>query len=333
MPELRRDPVTGRWVIIASERARRPDDFGTAEPPPVRRSAPCAFCAGNEAMTPPEIIAVRPGGVRDGPGWRARVVPNKFPALMVEGDLGKRGDGMYDLMNGVGAHEVIIETPRHELSLTNLREDEVRDVLWFYKQRLLDLKNDFRLVYGLIFKNVGERAGATMEHTHSQLIATPIVPLQVESEILHCREYLERRDRCLLCDMGVQEMAGGSRMVLDTPNFMAFEPFASRFPFETHVMPKRHLSHFEAIDDALLPELARILRSTLVRIEKAVNNPPYNYLIHTSPLNVKPLDHYHWHFEIIPRITRVAGFEWGSGFYVNTAPPEQAAAFLREVGG
>lgn len=325
MPELRRDPVAGRWVIIASERAKRPDDYA-GEFPPAARNLPCAFCAGNETMTPQEIMAVRSGGT-----WRARVVANKFPALMVEGDLSKRGDGMYDLMNGVGAHEVFIESPRHEVSITALSDADVRDVLWLYKQRLLDLRNDFRLVYGLVFKNVKDKAGASMEHTHSQLIATPIVPLQVEQEIRRCSEYFDYRGRCLLCDMVMQEMQSGARMVMDTPNFIAFEPFAARFPFETHLMPKRHMSHFEATDDALLPELARVLRMSIAKIEAALNQPPYNYLIHTSPLNVRSLDHYHWHFEIIPRITRVAGFEWGSGFYINTVPPEQAASFLREV--
>jgi UDPglucose--hexose-1-phosphate uridylyltransferase len=252
---------------------------------------------------------------------------------MVEGELTKRGDGMYDVMNGVGAHEVIIETPRHEVSLTGLSDDEVRDVLWLYKQRLIDLRNDFRLVYGLIFKNVGEKAGASLEHTHSQLIVTPIVPLRVQTEIDRCLKYLDYRGRCLLCDMITQELSSGVRIVLETPNFVAFEPFAARFPFETHLMPKRHVSHFEMTEDGLLPELARILRATLARIENAVDRPPYNYLIHTSPLNVGPLEHYHWHFEIIPRITRVAGFEWGTGFYINPVPPEHAAQFLREVRG
>jgi UDPglucose--hexose-1-phosphate uridylyltransferase len=313
-------------VIIASERARRPDDFGPVQKITAQRPTPCIFCPGNEGHTPPDIIAIRPNGA-----WRARVIPNKFPALMVEGELSKRGDGMYDLMNGIGAHEVIVETPRHEVSLTALSDEEVKDVLWLYKQRLLDLRRDSRLVYGLVFKNVGEKAGASIEHTHSQLIVTPIVPLRVETEIKKCREYFEYRDRCLICDMIVQETSSGVRLVMETPNFIVFEPYAARFPFETHLMPKRHFSHYEATDDALLPELARCLRTTLAKIEQAVDHPPYNYLIHTSPLNVKALEHYHWHFEIIPRITRVAGFEWGSGFYINTVPPEQAASFLREI--
>jgi UDPglucose--hexose-1-phosphate uridylyltransferase len=331
MPELRRDPVIGRWVIIAVDRAKRPVDFRPAEATGLQTPATCVFCPGNELLTPPEVAAVRSNGKRDEAGWRARVVPNKFPALMVEGDLAKRGDGMYDLMNGVGAHEVIIETPRHEVSLSGLSDDEVRDVLWLYKARLLDLRNDRRLVFGLVFKNVGERAGASLEHTHSQLIVTPIVPLRVQAEMDRCREYYDYRDRCMLCDMAVQEMSSGVRIVMDTPNFVAFEPFAARFPFETHVMPKRHYSHYENTEDDLLPELARCLRSTVAKIERALNHPAYNYLIHTSPLNSPPLDHYHWHFEIIPRITRTAGFEWGTGFYINPVPPEHAAQYLREM--
>jgi UDPglucose--hexose-1-phosphate uridylyltransferase len=331
MPELRRDPVTARWVIIASDRAGRPDDFHRAVVPVEKRPSVCVFCEGNERFTPPEIAAVRANGGRNGGGWRVRVIPNKYPALMVEGELTKRGDGMYDVMQGVGAHEVIVETPRHEVSLTGLSDDEVRDVLWLYKQRLIDLRNDVRLVYGLVFKNVGDKAGASLEHTHSQLIVTPIVPLRVQTEIDRCLKYLDYRGRCLLCDMVVQELSSGVRIVLETSNFVAFEPFAARFPFETHLMPKRHVSHFEMTEDGLLPELARALRNTLARIESAVDRPPYNYLIHTSPLNAGPLEHYHWHFEIIPRITRVAGFEWGTGFYINPVPPEQAAQFLREV--
>ncbi len=322
----------GRWVIIALERAKRPDDFKGGDGGGPRRPGICVFCAGNEHLTPPEIMALRSNGsARNGSGWSARVVPNKFPALMVEGELGKRGDGMYDIMNGIGAHEVIIETPRHEVTLTALSEEEVRDVLWLYKQRLIDLRNDPRLVFGLIFKNVGERAGASLDHTHSQLIVTPIVPLRVQAEIDRCAEYLEYRGRCLLCDMVVQELSSGVRVVFDTPHFLAFEPFAARFPFETHILPKRHYSQYEATEDELLPELARCLRTSLLKIERAVNNPAYNYLIHTSPLNAGPLDHYHWHFEIIPRITRTAGFEWGTGFYINPVPPEHAAQYLREV--
>ncbi|MBI2899979.1 MAG: galactose-1-phosphate uridylyltransferase [Planctomycetes bacterium] len=329
MPELRRDPVTSRWIIIAVERAKRPDDFRAV--PSVPKAKECPFCEGFERATPPEIAAVRTSGGRNEPGWRVRVVPNKFPALMIEGDLDRRGEGMYDIMNGVGAHEVIIESPKHLLSLTEMAEESLREVFRMYRERLLDLRRDSRMVYGLLFKNVGEAAGASLEHTHSQLIVTPIVPLRVQTEIDRSKLYFEYRGRCLLCDMVKQELQSGIRLVCETQQFVSFEPFASRFPFETHIIPKRHHSHFESIDEGAMGELASILRTTMLRIEKAVNHPPYNYLIHTSPLNTPPLEHYHWHFEIIPRITRVAGFEWGTGFYINPVPPEHAAQYLREV--
>ncbi len=324
MPELRRDPVSGKWVIIAVERAQRPEEFRPQ--PPVRTAGACAFCRGGEQHTPPEIASVRENGE-----WRVRVVPNRYPALRVEGDLEKRGEGIYDLMNGIGAHEVIIESPDHILNLTALDDARVADVLWIYKQRLLDLRRDVRLVYGLIFKNVGARAGATVEHSHSQLIATPMVPVRVQDEIDRAREYFDFRGRCLFCDMIRQELAGQVRIVAESPGFVAFEPFAPCSPFETHVMPKRHLSHFEATDDGLLRELAGLLRTTLAKIDRAVGTPAYNYLIHSGPFNAAPMEHYHWHFEIIPRITGVAGFEWGTGFFINPVPPENAAQYLREI--
>ncbi len=325
MPELRRDPVAGRWVIIATERTQRPEEFRATVTSSSKPST-CPFCKGNEAMTPPEIF-----GVRDNGDWRVRVIPNKFPALKVEGDLDKRGDGIYDLMNGVGAHEVIIEDPSHVLNLTELNEGRVSEVLWVYKQRLLDLKRDSRLVYAAIFKNVGERAGATLEHSHSQLIAMPIVPVRVQAELDRCAEYEEFRGRCLFCDLVRQELSSQVRVVTESQSFVALEPFAPCSPFETHIMPKRHISHFESMDDGLLRELAGVLRTTLLKIDRAIQKPAYNYLLHTAPLNVPALDNFHWHFEIIPRVTRVAGFEWGTGFFINPVPPESAAQFLREV--
>jgi len=324
MPELRRDPVSGKWVIIAVERAQRPEEFQ----PDVaaRKPGACPFCRGAEAATPAEIQSIR-----DAAGWRVRVIPNKYPALKVEGDLDKRGEGLYDVMNGIGAHEVIIESPEHVHNLTALDDAGVSGVLWMYKQRLVDLKRDFRLVYGLVFKNVGARAGATLEHSHSQLIATPMVPVRVQDEIDRAHAYFDFRGRCLFCDIVRQELATQARIVTESANFVAFEPFAPCSPFETQVLPKRHLSHYEATDDALLRELAGLLRATLLKIDRAIGTPAYNYLIHTAPLNAAPLDHYHWHFEIIPRVTKVAGFEWGTGFFINPVPPEHAAKYLREI--
>ena len=330
MPELRKDPIVGRWIIIASERAKRPIDFKTL--PAAPKPANCPFCEGNEASTPPEILACRYPNTRENErGWRVRTVSNKFPALRVEGDLDKRGEGLYDLMNGVGAHEVIIEHPTHKLTMTSLTEEEIREVIWTYKERLLDLKKDVRLLYGLIFKNVGEIAGASLEHSHSQLIVTPVIPQQVQQEMAGGKHFYDYRGRCLFCDIIKQEMETGDRIVLNDPNFVAFTPFASRFPFETWILPKRHMTHFENLPQHLIPDLAHILKTTLAKIEGALANPAYNFLIHTTPFDVNEVEYYHWHIEIIPRITGVAGFEWGTGFYINPVPPESAAQFLREV--
>ena len=329
MPELRKDPIVGRWVIIAHERARRPHDFKVEPSGP--SSKVCPFCEGNEAMTPPEILAYRDHGGPDGPGWRVRVVPNRFPALKVEGELEKRGDGMYDRMAGVGAHEVIIESPHHHVTAATLPEAAVRDVLWVYRDRLVDLKRDRRLVHGMLFKNVGENAGASLEHAHSQLIVTPIVPISVWEEMTGALEFYNYRGRCIYCDMVQQETAGESRVVLDTPHFTAFCPYASRFPFETWIVPKSHESHYESIQGAAVDDLGHVLHQVLGKLEQALDSPSYNYIVHTAPFDHSELPHYHWHIEVIPRLTKVAGFEWGSGFYINPVPPEQAAAFLREV--
>jgi UDPglucose--hexose-1-phosphate uridylyltransferase len=331
MPELRKDPVVGRWVIIATEREKRPSDF-RSEPQPVR-SEFCPFCEGNEDKTPPEILAYRDRQSRTNqPGWRVRVVPNKFPALQIEGNLDKRGDGIYDRMNGIGAHEVIIETPKHEITITALSPAHVEEVLWSYRDRLVDLKKDTRFVYGLVFKNVGSAAGASLEHTHSQLIVTPTVPIAVAEEMNGSETFYKFRGRCLFCDIIDQEISVRDRIVMDDPNFLAIEPYAPRFPFETWIIPKRHSSHFENIQRFEIEGLVNVLLTVLTRLEKALSNPSYNYIIHTSPFDRSELPYYHWHLEIIPRLTRVAGFEWGTGFYINPVPPERAAEFLREIG-
>ena len=330
MPQLRKDPVLGRWVIIAAERARRPSDFKTE--PQQAQGGPCPFCEGSESMTPPEIVAFRDEDTEvDGPGWRVRVVPNKFPALRIEGELDKRGLGLYDEMQGIGAHEVIIETPAHVRSLTELTADDTRDVIYAYRDRLVDLRNDPRMVSGMVFKNVGAAAGASLDHTHSQLIVTPVVPRTVQQEMDGCREFHEFRGRCLFCDMVEQEAADRARVVAESPKFLAFAPFAPRFPFETWIVPRRHSSHFEDIQDDEVPDMARMMQLVIGKMERLLGRPAYNYMIHSSPLPMERIEHYHWHVEVIPRLTRVAGFEWGSGFYINPVPPEEAAGFLRDA--
>jgi len=331
MPEMRKDPVIGRWVIVAKSRANRPHDFEAA---PSRRKgkAFCPFCVGNESHTPEEVYAVREhSSVADTPGWSLRVVPNKFPALQVEGQLDSRGDGIYDLMRGIGAHEVIIESPRHVLNSTDLNRKEMANVYWAYRERLCDLKCDSRLSYGMIFKNVGVAAGASLEHAHSQLIATSLVPVVVADEMEGAKRHFNARGRCIYCDMIRQELQIGSRIVYDGPDYIAFCPFASRMPFETWILPKHHWSHYEEIDRPATESLAVVAHSVLSKVETVLDRSAYNYMIHTAPFKQPTLGYYHWHIEIVPRITNVAGFEWGTGFYINPVPPEEAASFLREV--
>ena len=331
MPELRKDPITGRWVIIATDRAKRPSDF-IRQTVPSPRATICPFDYGNEHKTPPEVLAYRASGGRDQPGWRVRVVPNKFPVLGIEGELNKQGDLMYDKMNGIGAHEVIVETPDHLATFTNLAEKQIEEVLWAFKDRVSDLKKDRRFRYILLFRNHGEAAGASLEHAHSQLIALPVIPERVKEEVDGSLFFYGQKDRCIYCDIIRQEIAAAARMVMETDRFAVLEPYAPRFPFETWILPKRHESHFEESDGPTLENLAWVLRSTLRKIEKVLERPAYNFIVHSSPVQDAPLPHYHWHIEIIPKLTKVAGFEWGTGFYINPTPPEESARFLREAG-
>ena len=331
MPELRRDPVVGRWVIISTERAHRPTDFRQVVPP-MPPQLLCPLCPGNEAQTPPEILAYRgSGGEPNTAGWSLRVVPNKFPALQIEGDLGREGVGLYDRMNGVGAHEVIIESPDHKVTLAGLSEKQLEDVFWAYRDRILDLRKDSRLRYILIFKNHGAAAGATLEHTHSQLIALPIVPTFVTEEIEGCRAHYKDKERCIYCDIIRQEIADRSRVVGENAEFLSISPFAPRFPFELWVLPKKHTSYFEESQKFQFEALARIFSDALRRLDRALGTPPFNFILHTSPLHEKTSEFYHWHIEVMPKLMQVAGFEWGTGFYINPVPPEEAAAFLRDA--
>jgi UDPglucose--hexose-1-phosphate uridylyltransferase len=339
MPELRHDPIQGRWVIIAAERSRRPDDFPFSEPPP--QGGFCPFCEGNESKTPPEIVAIRNGSQPNQPGWKVRVVPNKFPALRIEGGLNRKGVGAYDQMNGIGAHEVIIETPEHSMNLADAPAEHIRNVLWLYRERLADLLKDQRFKYILIFKNYGAAAGASLSHPHTQLIATPVTPLTLVEELNSAKEHFREKERCLFCDLIQQELDSGKRVVMENEHFVAVAPFASRFPFELFIAPRNHHHSFAETSDEMLHHLAMALKEVLLRVKKCLKDPPYNFLIHTIP-NIKAarkhsmdwatieLD-FHWHIEFMPRLTQVAGFEWGTGFYINPTAPEEAAKHLREI--
>ena len=330
MPELRKDPIISRWVIISTERGKRPSSFST--PDKKTRDDFCPLCPGNEDKTPPEVFAHRTAGAPPNtPGWSLRVVPNKFPALRIEGDLDRRGDGMYDKMNGIGAHEVIIECPEHDATLASVSKEHFEKVLLSYRDRMNELYRDRRFKYMAVFRNQGEVAGASLAHPHSQIIALPIVPRRVMEEIEGSKAYFNYKERCVLCDIIRQEKEQAVRVVHENREFIAITPFASRFPFEIWILPKNHSSAFEDIPHAHYASLAELFSDTLKRLCLALNDPPYNFMLHTSPVSEKLNDYYHWHLEIIPRLTRVAGFEWGSGFYINPTAPEDAAQSLRET--
>jgi UDPglucose--hexose-1-phosphate uridylyltransferase len=333
MPELRRDPIVGRWVIIATERARRPSDL-RREPPPPQRGL-CPFCPGSEDKTPGEVYVSgrAPGAPPNSPGWKVRVIPNRFPALKIEGDLDRQAEGIYDRMNGIGAHEVIVETPVHDRSMEDLSAAELTDVLFSFKARILDLRNDLRFRYILLFKNHGPLAGASLEHTHSQLIALPVVPRQVAEEIDGARRHFDHRERCIFCDIVGQERKDRSRLVYENDEFVVFAPWAPRSPFETWIVPKRHESNYEAEPKERLGYCAQALGTTLRRLSSALGSPAYNFMVHSNPLRDTASPSYHWHIEVMPALTQVAGFEWGSGFHINPVPPEEAAEFLRKVSG
>ena len=329
MPELRKDPVTGRWVIISTERRKRPTDF-RLERQQVIRDDYCPFCTGHEDLTPPEVFAYRSnGGGWNAPGWDLRVVPNKFPALQVEGGLDREGEGMFDRMNGIGAHEVIIETPDHHKTLATMSEGEIERVLSAFRERMRDLKQDRRFRYILLFKNHGGPAGATLEHPHSQLIALPIVPDFVREEIDGARQHYAAKERCVFCDIVRQELAGARRVILENADIVALAPYAPRFPFETWLVPRRHGSRFEEASQQEYASLARMLKALLLRVNRALESPSYNLIVHTSPFSEETQEFYHWHLELMPRLTKVAGFEWGTGFYINPTSPEEAAQVLR----
>jgi len=339
MSQIRKDVFTGRWVIMAETTTVQPADFNFKRL--VRETKFCPFCETNEASTPPEVFAIRsPGSFPNGPGWSVRVVPNSAPRLRIEGELVPRADGFHDLMNGVGAHEIIAETPRHDRSLHELEIHKISDVIRAYVARMVDLERDKRVRYVLIFKNHGEGAGAhTISHSISQLVALPVTPRAVKTKLMIARDYFAAKERCIYCDVLQQEIKGRKRVIAENADFLAIAPFASRFPFEMAIFPKSHNSAFSRISPGQVESLARILRDVLGKLDNTVGGPPSNLSPQDRPF-LRPAapgcwntieDDFHWHMEILPQIVRVTGFEWASGFFYNPVPPETAARCLSPV--
>jgi UDPglucose--hexose-1-phosphate uridylyltransferase len=333
-PEFRRDPLHNTWVVFAPERQRRPQDYTAATLLP---GALDPFAEGNERLTPPEVFALRKEKTKPNePGWRVRVVPNRYPALRIEGQLDAKPEGLYDRVSGIGAHEVIIETPDEKTALEDLTISGMAEVFATYRERILDLDKDSRFQHIYIFKNFGPSAGASLAHAHSQLVALPIVPPLVEAKLLRAREHFATKQRSLFSDILHTERSGGTRMVAENDGYALFCPYASRFPFELAVFPRRHNPEFTSCSPTELYDLAEVVRFALQRLNAVLEKPGYNLLLHTAPLK-RPLNDrfasakydFCWHLEIVPRFQSLAGFEIGLGAYINTVYPEDAARFLR----
>lgn len=329
MPEFRQNPITREWVIIATERARRPDQFAAKEQPARLPSyvASCPFCPGNEHMTPPETF--RLGG---DDGWLVRSVPNKFSALASEGDHWRRVDGLKRSAAGVGKHEVIVDTPDHSLTTALLPLAQVENIVRSYKQRYLDLAGSnggIELI--TIFKNHGAAAGTSLEHPHSQLIATPIISPQVRMRMEEALRHFDEAGECIFCHLLRDEMDEVTRVITQNEHFVAYVPYAQLSPFALLIFPKRHMAAFSEIADNEIAGLASILKEVLARLFYGLQNPDFNYTIRTAPCENRYVRYYHWYVSVIPRLTKVAGFELGSGFFVNVTLPEASAEFLRNV--
>ncbi len=330
MSELRKDPVVDRWVIITDDPALSPSIPLSA--PQSQDKAFCPFCRGSEHLCPPEILANRPpDSLANDERWNLRVIPNRVPFLVIEEDLKRHAEGIYDMVSGVGANEVIIETPHHGRRQSAMDREELENLFWAYRDRIIDLKKDRRMRHVLIYKNSGKPSGATIDHTYSLLLALPIVPRDIVDELHGAQKHFDYKERCIYCDIISQEIRQEQRIIAETNTFLAIEPYAPRMPFETWILPKRHSCRFEEIEPKEVGDLSVIFKEVLAKLDRALNNPPYNYALHSAPFDSAYDRYYHWHMEILPRISIQSGLEWVSDLYVHSTAPEDAAHFLRNI--
>ena len=328
MPELRYNVITREWVVIATERAKRPDQFKRKE---ARKQLPahdpkCPFCPGNEAMTPPATFTIP-----DPKNWNVRVTPNKFAALSYEGERKRTVKGIRRTVTGVGIHEVIVETPAHNGTTALLPDRDVELIIQTYLDRFKAASADPRVEQVTIFKNHGDAAGTSLEHPHSQLIATPIITSQLRERLSSALSHFDEYGECIFCRVLSQELQDGSRIILETEHFVALVAFATLTPFSFLIMPRRHMACLAEMTDAECADLARVLRRSLAKLYHGLADPDFNYVVRTAPLEYYGVKHYHWYLSVIPRLTKLAGFELGSGMFINVALPEENAAFLRDV--
>jgi UDPglucose--hexose-1-phosphate uridylyltransferase len=323
--ELRQDLATRNWVVIAPERGRRPRAF---RGPRGRQSehGDCPFCPGREADTPEELWRIPAGGP-----WQVRVVPNKFPVLAGDGSARRRvSPEGFVAMPGAGRHEVVVEMPEHDGDLARADQAAVRRVLEAYRARYRALRASGAAVI-LIFRNHGPGAGTSLAHPHSQIVAAPVVPVGIRQRFEVAMRHYDDLGTCLYVDILERELRDGRRIVLETPRFVAFQPFASASPFETWIMPRFHQPSFGQAADDVLDDLAPVLRAVLGGLHRELGDPDYNYVLQSAPPVDEDLAYFVWHLRIVPRITTPAGFELGSGMPVNPSSPEETAAALRRA--
>jgi len=341
MSELRKDPISGRWMITAT-RNDVDAPFGFITVRKEEREGDCPFCEGRELETPAEVFALRKEKSKpDTPGWTVRVIPNKFGVVELNEELDRRGVGdffFFDTMNGYGVHEVIIESPLHITHISDLPVEQIQKVLLVYQIRLRELKKYPLLKYGLVFRNQGYAKDISMLHVHSQIIALPLIPKSIKDELSSAKTYYDEKERCIFCDIIKQELYSHERIVNAGDKFIVLAPFASRFPFETQILPRKHEYDFTNVSEEDLWELAGALKSTIMKTVKLLKDPPLNFVLHTAPFMVPEAgfwltikEDYHWHIEVLPHAMPARGFEWGGDFYINPPSPEAAARFLREV--
>lgn len=335
MSLLRYDPTTNDWVIFAPSRARRPHEFRGAFPRSIAESSSktCPFCPGQEHLTPAEIFRVPAWGTPKPADWRVRVIPNMFPALRIEEELdgGTDGSPIFRHRGGCGAHEVLIESPDHDIDLAEQPIEQIEALLHTMQQRHNDLLRDPRFQMIVLFKNHGEGAGTSLRHPHCQLIATPVVPRLMRTKLGIAEDYFDLTGRCLYCVLRQDELAAAQRVLVQNSEYVAFLPYASHVPFETWILPQTHHASFGHVESAKLRPLAEILKSVLQKLSDGLGNPDYNLTINTVPRGDEDKSYFLWHIEILPRLTTPAGFELGSGMSINTVLPEEAAAYLRSV--
>jgi UDPglucose--hexose-1-phosphate uridylyltransferase len=329
--EIRKDPLLERWTVVSPERGQRPSEY--LEDEPVRAARPCPFCPGCEKETPNEIFAYRPGGgAPDTPGWRVRLVPNRFPALAHRDLPAVPHDDFFTAQAGFGAHEVLIETPEHDVDLGTMGIEQATLVVRALRQRMSALARDPRLAYVLAFENHGAAAGATIEHAHAQILGIDFVPSAARAEITAAAERHERTGRCFWCEWIERERHARVRVVRDAEGFFTACAYAPRFEYETWIAPVRHATAFERGDEAQDAALAAALTDAVARLQSVLQHPAYNFVLHNAPCRSAELASFHWHVEVLPRTARLAGFEWGSGVHIVAAAPEEAAARLVEAG-